>query len=1144
MILTEYAIFSTMQSDISKDKHSKKKRSRTWAEAAKIVLEKNSQTPMSYKAILKAIQDENLKDISGSVPLACLNSCLHAYSRSKDSLFYKVAGRSGVYGLMSDRPEGSVLLELPEDSTDEDGSEKPFKEKRKENVMYVKLPPWVKTIPPTDEEEQNGQNGCEDASSSTAASTRIKTVVDRPTFSSNLRRSLRQSLRQKKKRPDFPRIIIKPIPPPPPEQTKGSESSKDSKDSEKSNEETKTQNGSQSSDSSESTRSKSPLSSVTASKKPQTMRELLACIPGFSMKPRKRNRKLSHAAQIAQTKEGCIDLETPDSILIKVNLRALINKQTFSLLPQQYQYKLMHLLPECDRYVGSDGALRFSTTALNNEFFAKSCEEWTQRLAEGEFTPENQLRLKQDEEKDQIKLDPWKTKHFEPVYGKKVCVLSVLNYEVPKADLPSPEIQDPPVVKAKPQVKRPTLVSTMLRQRSISTVVGTGLNVSSASGITQSNLLLQVDKTALSTHSEESHKVLKRTLSNDEINVDDVSPVKRQKSPLTSQEKHIEVSKSVGQLQSEEMLNASKTVFISQPSVTTAPRQVSLLNPITTSALSATIIQRQSASVPSSTGALQAALSQGIKPVTLTGTPGIVRSPPHARTLAQIKVQTNAARLQGQGQGQTRTLAQIKAQTKAKVQMRGQAHQQPMNTVTKLQAHLAKTQAPAVSTTSNTVRHLPNIILPQPARLKQSQKEKESSPEGDDDSDTATGEVNLKRSMEICQKVMEKSRTMNTMMKPGEGQVSVTVSSGAHVPGSNNNCLANTLVQSNSVTTNNNQSQLSASKLLFSNSSTSVKNNSAISSVNSNVSGSQTVEATGQIFTKDGTPLKIITVPQISAPNISSTGAVLTVPGTNAKFIIPSGVPNTTVSSPNIVQILHGTNANTTRVQPMRAASAPPQNNVSHITVQNIIRSASVGGNMTESSNEQNNSVEQNNSDEIIVNMTAEQLNFLSKSGTVTAPGREGSLQSVFQNKSKYVQRPETTSVQQQQSGYVTSTENLSPNKRVQKIVVCSAAQYGSNQLPLKETQVGSGSKVVLSRPNSMPGITTFTSSLKDANRIIVPSSVLTSAVNAGLTNSSNQSNCMCSLKAMIMCRKCGAFCHDDCIGPSKLCVTCLIPTQ
>ena len=38
-------------------------------------------------------------------------------------------------------------------------------------------------------------------------------------------------------------------------------------------------------------------------------------------------------------------------------------------------------------------------------------------------------------------------------------------------------------------------------------------------------------------------------------------------------------------------------------------------------------------------------------------------------------------------------------------------------------------------------------------------------------------------------------------------------------------------------------------------------------------------------------------------------------------------------------------------------------------------------------------------------------------------------------------------------------------------------------------------------------------------------------------------SNCACNLKAMVMCQKCGAFCHDECIGPSKLCVTCLITT-
>ncbi len=33
-----------------------------------------------------------------------------------------------------------------------------------------------------------------------------------------------------------------------------------------------------------------------------------------------------------------------------------------------------------------------------------------------------------------------------------------------------------------------------------------------------------------------------------------------------------------------------------------------------------------------------------------------------------------------------------------------------------------------------------------------------------------------------------------------------------------------------------------------------------------------------------------------------------------------------------------------------------------------------------------------------------------------------------------------------------------------------------------------------------------------------------------------------CNVKAMIVCKQCGAFCHNDCIGPSKVCVSCLIP--
>jgi len=152
------------------------------------------------------------------------------------------------------------------------------------------------------------------------------------------------------------------------------------------------------------------------------MREVLASIPGFSLKPRRRsNKKMSTAAQLEQTREGCIDLETPDSILVDTNLRALLNKHTFQILPPLYQYKLIQLLPSVDRPpIESDApGIRLSSSSLNNEFFARACLEWRERLAEGEFTPENQLKLKSEAEREKSKLDPWKLKHFEPIWGDK-----------------------------------------------------------------------------------------------------------------------------------------------------------------------------------------------------------------------------------------------------------------------------------------------------------------------------------------------------------------------------------------------------------------------------------------------------------------------------------------------------------------------------------------------------------------------------------------------------------------------------------------------------------------------------------------------------------------------------------------------------
>ncbi|XP_045767186.1 polycomb protein Asx [Maniola jurtina] len=216
---------------------------------------------------------------------------------------------------------------------------------------------------------------------------RIPQDGEKPNKHSSRKQSKRRKKSSNHSRP-LPRIIVKPLPPPPPPENREWTAATSCSDT-----------------------------GSSASSRPSTMREVLASIPGFCMKPRKRSgKKLSTAAQLQQTREGCIDLETPDSILVNTNIRALLNKHTFSLLPPLYQYKLGQLLPNVDRPSTSG---RLSSSSLNNEFFARACLEWQESLSGGEFTPENQQKMKTEAEKEKSKIDPWKLKHFEPFWGEK-----------------------------------------------------------------------------------------------------------------------------------------------------------------------------------------------------------------------------------------------------------------------------------------------------------------------------------------------------------------------------------------------------------------------------------------------------------------------------------------------------------------------------------------------------------------------------------------------------------------------------------------------------------------------------------------------------------------------------------------------------
>ncbi|XP_053394409.1 polycomb protein Asx-like isoform X2 [Mercenaria mercenaria] len=1127
-----------MNTENVKSKQTRKKFDTTWAEAAKIVLEKHPQTPMSYKEILKEIQECNLKDASEAVPVACLNSCLHANARGPSNIFYKVAGHIGMYGLMSDLPGGSEIIEIEEDTgvsvgglgnTVGDGPLNNTKQK----VIYAKIPDTVKTIPPLGTGVE--QNGVPIPSVISIPTSNIQMPkVDTPT-----RRSVRQAQRKKRKHGFIPKITIKPIVPPKHEGKSSGGATQVRYVATTSRPVTKIQLNNHKDSSSvkvsvdgTQTGLRRPASQTGAitngEPRKKTLREMLAGIPGFSMKPRKRtNKKLSHAAQIAQTMEGCIDLETPDSILVNTNLKGLLTKHTFSSLPANYQYKLITLLPECDRIVGKDSALRLSSTALNNEFFAKACTEWRERLSEAEFTPENQQRLKQEEEKEQFKLDPWKAKHFEPVWGQK-CIS-----DVPKADdiHQSSSGDSPTVTSHHPvrvsSVKKPTLVSTMLKQRSIHQNVQGYSSASHLGNRTETGLLMKLQTSKSQNNISEQGIVqssaVKRPVVNQEGDCSSsISPPKRQKVVLTQKQILAQAqAKTLAQIR------AQTQVARMQKS------EGKMIGKVTSSYIPSVVSQTISPGTEPHTKPIVVNVST---PVSGSG----LRSP--TRTLAQIKSQTQAAK--AKVQGQTRTLAQIKAETKAHVH---NVHQQQVEAQAKLHAHLlAKARGGHSPNAQTIVRPLQSIVVPTQGRPKQTKVlESEKTADG----------VNLKRSFEICEqaKIMSQKYsvlpTVSLLQKPQvQTVVKSTVSSAKP---SVSDSLFGSYLKADIAQAHKTVSQILQDKTLAEQKIqkfTQAVTNARIKS--ENVTQPKFVGVSAPVIKIPPTSVQNVPIPSnvpTSTLNSSNVSFVVLPPPTvtqvtgisPAVFSVPSTryvISSTAAAAQqNLLQqlIRSAAGSQTNVLSQQRAASAPPQQKV--VTrvatpVTTLVRSASVGtsaGSLEEMDNVRGN-VPQKTSvpSDIIVQIPSEQVNFLAKAGTALIPGVNGSKsgsQQIFLSSSG-------SQVVISPSGGVIHTPGFNGSS-AQTVTVIPAVTVDK-----KGNQMGNQSakeNVLVVSPEQPPNGSLKSTTVQSSNTVTLQVS----------KSETSQSNCSCTLKGMKTCTKCGAFCHDDCIGPSKLCVTCLIAT-
>ncbi|XP_047381941.1 LOW QUALITY PROTEIN: putative Polycomb group protein ASXL3 [Sciurus carolinensis] len=361
-------------------KDKRKKKDRTWAEAARLALEKHPNSPMTAKQILEVIQKEGLKETSGTSPLACLNAMLHTNTRIGDGTFFKIPGKSGLYALKKEESScpADGTLDLVCDSEVDGAEMAEANANGEENGVCTKQVP--------------------DEASSTRDSSLTNTAVQGKlvsSFQQHTKKALKQALRQQQKRRNgvsmmvnktVPRVVLTPLKVS--DEQSDPPSGSESKNGEADSSDKEMKHG-----------QKSPTGKQTN----QHLKRL----------------KKSGLGHLKWTKAEDIDIETPGSILVNTNLRALINKHTFASLPQHFQQYLLLLLPEVDRQMGSDGILRLSTSALNNEFFAYAAQGWKQRLAEGEFTPEMQLRIRQEIEKEK-KTEPWKEKFFERFYGEKL----------------------------------------------------------------------------------------------------------------------------------------------------------------------------------------------------------------------------------------------------------------------------------------------------------------------------------------------------------------------------------------------------------------------------------------------------------------------------------------------------------------------------------------------------------------------------------------------------------------------------------------------------------------------------------------------------------------------------------------------------
>ncbi|KAK2852009.1 hypothetical protein Q5P01_008285 [Channa striata] len=359
-----------------KDKQ-KRKKERTWAEAARMVLENFSDAPMTPKQILHVIQTKGLKEMrSGTAPLACLVTMLHSQVRGdrvKNSIFFKLPGRMSLFTLKKNALQWTKTVSESE-SPSEATSNTPLAATSSSTSASSSA---VAAVGPTETAEQES---CDSTETNAAASGDNDASVDESSSSASCSTELPAPSTQPQTRLS---------------KAAGQQGRTDTQPTQHAQ------------------------TRLSRSRQSGRQRKKAVMMPRVVLTPLKVNGEHVPSGPMKRSRGGVdVDFETPGSILVNTNIRALINVRTFSAFPTHSQQQLLQLLPEVDRQIGPDGMARLSSSALNNEFFTHASQSWKERLAEGEFTHEMQVRFRQEMEKEK-KVEAWKEKFFEEYHGQK-----------------------------------------------------------------------------------------------------------------------------------------------------------------------------------------------------------------------------------------------------------------------------------------------------------------------------------------------------------------------------------------------------------------------------------------------------------------------------------------------------------------------------------------------------------------------------------------------------------------------------------------------------------------------------------------------------------------------------------------------------